>query len=140
MSSSCRIAIVGGGLAGLAAANALQTFGIEAQVFEAAPELGEIGASVNCSPQAVKALIAVGVGEQIAAIGHKSPGTYTRNMQTGEFLDFNDRIAMIRSTARPITPFTAPIWSTPLPILWTRAAFISATASQALKSSPIGPP
>ncbi len=91
MSSSCRIAIVGGGLAGLAAANALKTVGIDAEVFEAAPELGEIGASVNTSPQAVKALHAIGVGEKIAAVGHLSPGIYTRNMQTGEFLDFNDR-------------------------------------------------
>ena len=56
MTSSCRLAIVGGGLAGLAAANALKTFGIEAEVFEAAPALGEIGAAVNTSPQAVKAL------------------------------------------------------------------------------------
>ena len=39
--------IVGGGLAGLAAAHALARFGIEAEVFEAAPALGEIGAAVN---------------------------------------------------------------------------------------------
>ena len=43
MSSSCRIAIVGGGLAGLATANALKMFGIAAEVFETAPALGEIG-------------------------------------------------------------------------------------------------
>ena len=61
--SICRIAIVGGGLAGLAAANALKTFGIKAEVFEAAPELREIGAAVNTSPQAVKALQAIGVGD-----------------------------------------------------------------------------
>src|SRR6478735_7640074 len=91
MSSSCRIAIVGGGLAGLAAANALKTFGIEAEVFEAASALGEIGAAVNSSPQAVKALRAIGVGEQAAAVGHLSRGIYTRNMQTGEFLEFSDR-------------------------------------------------
>jgi salicylate hydroxylase len=89
--SSCRLAIVGGGLAGLAAANALKTFGIEAEVFEAAPALGEIGAAVNTSPQAVKALQGIGVGDQVAAVGHLSPGIYTRNMQTGEFLEFNDR-------------------------------------------------
>src|ERR1044071_2931441 len=91
MPSSCRIAIVGGGLAGLAAANALKTFGVKAEVFETAPALGEIGAAVNSSPQAVKALQAIGVGDQIAAVGHLSRGIYTRNMQTGEFLEFNDR-------------------------------------------------
>jgi salicylate hydroxylase len=91
MSLSCRIAIVGGGLAGLAAANALRSFGMEPDVFEAAPALGEIGAAVNASPQAVKALRAIGVGDQVAAVGYASPGIYTRNMQTGEFLEFNDR-------------------------------------------------
>lgn len=91
MSASCRVAIVGGGLAGLAAANALKTFGIAAEVFEAAPALGEIGAAVNTSPQAVKALQAIGLGEKIAAVAHLSRGIYTRNMQTGEFLEFNDR-------------------------------------------------
>ena len=38
-----RIAIVGGGLAGLGAAHALKAFGFQAEVYEAAPELGEIG-------------------------------------------------------------------------------------------------
>ncbi len=91
MPSGCRIAIVGGGLAGLAAANALKTFGMKAEVFETAPALGEIGAAVNASPQAVKALRAIGVGDKVAAVGYSSPGIYTRNMQTGEFLEFNDR-------------------------------------------------
>jgi salicylate hydroxylase len=91
MSSSCGIAIVGGGLAGLAAAQALNTFGMKAEVFETAPALGEIGAAVNVSPQAVKALQAIGVGDKVAAVGHLSPGIYTRNMQTGEFVEFNDR-------------------------------------------------
>src|SRR6185369_9337803 len=91
MASSCRIAIVGGGLAGIAAAHALKTVGIQADVFETAPALGEIGAAVNVSPQAVKALQAIGVGDRIAAVGNTSPGIYTRNMQTGEFLELNDR-------------------------------------------------
>jgi salicylate hydroxylase len=91
MPSGCDIAIVGGGLAGLAAAQALRTVGIRAEVFEAAPALGEIGAAVNVSPQAVKALQAIGVGDQVAAVANSSPGIYTRNMQTGEFLELNDR-------------------------------------------------
>ncbi len=85
------IVIVGGGLAGLGAANALKTFGFPVEVYEAAPGLGEIGAAVNTSPNATKALQAVGVGEQIAACANLSPGIYTRNMQTGEFVEFRDR-------------------------------------------------
>ena len=105
MSSSCRIAIVGGGLAGLAAANALRTFGIEADVFEAAPALGEIGAAVNSSPQAVKALRAIGVGDRVAAVAYSSPGIYTRNMQTGEYLEFNDRFKAAERYGAPYYSF-----------------------------------
>ena len=85
------MAIIGGGLAGLGAANALAHFGIEAEVFEAAPALGEVGAAVNIAPNAARALAAIGLAEKIAAAGSSSPGIYTRNMQTGEFLEFNDR-------------------------------------------------
>ena len=105
MSSSCRIAIVGGGLAGLAAANALKTFGMKAEVFETAPVLGEIGAAVNSSPQAVKALHAIGVGDKVAAVGHLSRGIYTRNMQTGEFLEFNDRLKAAEKYGAPYYTF-----------------------------------
>jgi salicylate hydroxylase len=105
MSSSCRIAIVGGGLAGLAVANGLKAFGIEAQVFEAAAALGEIGAAVNTSPQAVKALRAIGLGDKIAAVAHASPGMYTRNMQTGEFLEFNDRFKLAERYGAPYYSF-----------------------------------
>ena len=91
MTQTDGIAIIGGGLAGLAAANALATFGLKAEVYEAAAVLGEIGAGVNTSPQANKALLAIGLGEKLAAVGNSSPGIYTRNMQTGEFLEFRDR-------------------------------------------------
>jgi salicylate hydroxylase len=84
------IAIVGGGLAGLAAANALATFGFEAEVFEQSSTLSEIGAGISISSQAVKALRAIGVGEKLAAVGNVSRGVLTRNMQTGEPLDFRE--------------------------------------------------
>src|SRR3954464_5736742 len=105
MPSSCRIAIVGGGLGGLAAANALQTFGMKAEVFETAPALGEIGAAVNSSPQAVKALQAIGVGDKVAAVAHLSRGIYTRNMQTGDFLEFNDRYKAAEKYGAPYYTF-----------------------------------
>jgi salicylate hydroxylase len=83
-----RITIVGGGLAGLAAANALARFGFAVEVFEQSPALGEIGAGISISSQAVKALRAIGVGEKLAAVGNASEGIQTRNMQTGEPLEF----------------------------------------------------
>src|SRR5215469_17956100 len=91
MSQARRIAVVGGGLAGLATAHTLGAFGMTADVYEAAPALGEIGAAVNTSPNATKVLQAIGLSEKIAAIGNPAPGMYTRNMQTGAFLEYNDR-------------------------------------------------
>jgi salicylate hydroxylase len=105
MPSSCKIAIVGGGLAGLATAQALKSVGLKAEVFEQAPALGEIGAAVNTSPQAVKALRAIGAGEKIAALGTRSPGIYTRNMQTGEFLELNDRMKAAERFGAPYYTF-----------------------------------
>ena len=66
-------------------------FGIHAEVFEAAAALGEVGSTVNASPQAVKVLRAIGLAEQVAVVANSLPGMYTRDMQTGEFLEFNDR-------------------------------------------------
>jgi salicylate hydroxylase len=105
MSQGKRLTIVGGGLAGLAVANALKSAGISAEVFEAAPALGEIGAAVNVSPQAVKALQAIGVGDKIADVGHLSRGIYTRNMLTGEFLEFNDRFKAAERYGAPYYTF-----------------------------------
>jgi salicylate hydroxylase len=91
VSNTCPIAIIGGGLAGLATAHSLAAFGFEADVFERAPTLGEIGAGINISPQAVKALAAVGLGDRLAAVGNVLPGFVTRDMHTGEQLEHYDR-------------------------------------------------
>ncbi|MDR5832518.1 FAD-dependent monooxygenase [Caballeronia sp. LP006] len=105
MTTKCRIAIVGGGLAGTATANALKTFGIEAELFEAAPALGEIGAAVSCSPQAVKALWGLGAKEAVDAVGHRSPGEYMLQMQTGEFIQSRDRFKLAEKWGAPYYSF-----------------------------------
>ncbi|HTZ03045.1 MAG TPA: FAD-dependent monooxygenase [Xanthobacteraceae bacterium] len=90
-----RIAIVGGGLAGLATAAALAHFGIDAEVFEQSPQLGEIGAGINVSPQAIRALRAVGLGVPIAAIANIAPGVLTRDLYSGATLDYRDQAAAV---------------------------------------------
>ncbi len=90
MADKPRIAIVGGGLAGLATAKALDTFGFEAEIFERASSLSEIGAGINTSPQAVKALRAIGLGDRIAAVANVAVGVFTRDMYTGEKLEYRD--------------------------------------------------
>ena len=60
-----RVAIIGGGIGGLAAARALCRRGIEVSIYEAAPELREIGAGVALGPNAMKALRSLGLEDDV---------------------------------------------------------------------------
>jgi salicylate hydroxylase len=99
------VAVVGGGLAGLAAANALGAFGFDVEAFEPSSTLAEIGAGINISPQAVKALAAIGLGEKLAAVANLSPGIFTRDMHTGERLEFRDMRAQSTRYGAPYYTF-----------------------------------
>jgi salicylate hydroxylase len=56
-----RVAIVGGGLGGLAAALFLRAAGVEARVYEQAAELREVGAGIVVSPNMVRPLARLGL-------------------------------------------------------------------------------
>ena len=62
-----RIAIVGGGLGGLAAALFLRQAGLEATVYEQVPELREVGAGIVVSPNMVRPLRRIGLAEKLSA-------------------------------------------------------------------------
>jgi salicylate hydroxylase len=64
-----RVAIVGGGIGGVAAANALLQAGIEVGVYEQAPELKEVGAGVAIHPNGVRMLRRLGFGEELVRFG-----------------------------------------------------------------------
>jgi len=70
------VVIVGGGIGGLFAANALIAHGLCVSVYEQAPELGEVGAGVFLTPNSVRQLQRVGLGDQVercgARVGHGS--------------------------------------------------------------------
>lgn len=69
-------AIVGGGICGLAAANALRFRGIDVTVFEQAPALGEVGAGVFIYPNSLRQLERMGLGDALAQVGAKvGPGS-----------------------------------------------------------------
>ena len=69
MSASLRVAIVGGGIGGVAAANALRQVGIEAHVYEQAPALKEVGAGVALHPNGVRMLRRLGFGDALPRFG-----------------------------------------------------------------------
>jgi 2-polyprenyl-6-methoxyphenol hydroxylase-like FAD-dependent oxidoreductase len=64
-----RAIVIGGGIAGLASALALTRRGWHVEVLERAPEFGEVGAGLSLWPNALRALDALGVGEQVRGRG-----------------------------------------------------------------------
>src|SRR5688572_26009405 len=62
MSSRLSVVIIGGGIGGLFAANALIAQGVRVAVYEQAPELGEVGAGVYVTTNAVRHIERVGLG------------------------------------------------------------------------------
>jgi len=81
-----RIAIIGGGIGGLAAALALERRGAETIVCEQSPELSEIGAGLNLTPNAVKALRALGLDREVEAIGWGSEWLMIRSWKSGRYI------------------------------------------------------
>jgi salicylate hydroxylase len=76
MASLPTVAIVGGGIGGLFAANALIAHGIRVSVHEQAPALGEIGAGVFVTPNSVRHLERVGLGPAVGKWGARvGPGS-----------------------------------------------------------------
>ena len=63
------VVIVGGGIGGLFAANALIAHGLQVSVYEQAPSLGEIGAGVFLTPNSVRQLQRVGLGPSVEKLG-----------------------------------------------------------------------
>ncbi|ESK92133.1 salicylate hydroxylase [Moniliophthora roreri MCA 2997] len=55
------VAVVGGGMCGLAAAYGLARAGVSVEVFESAAKLGEVGAGVGIGPNGVRALDGLGL-------------------------------------------------------------------------------
>ena len=70
------IAIVGGGIGGLFAANALMAHGLHVSVYEQAPALGEVGAGVFLTPNSVRQLERIGLGPAVEKWGARvGPGS-----------------------------------------------------------------
>jgi salicylate hydroxylase len=78
-----RIAIVGGGIGGLTLALALRQRGLEADVYEQAPELTEIGAAVALSANSIRELERLGLLEQLSAVSTEPTELIYRDWRGG---------------------------------------------------------
>ncbi|PNU06651.1 FAD-dependent oxidoreductase [Novosphingobium guangzhouense] len=92
---SKHIVIVGGGIAGMTAAAALAQQDFRVTLLESAPQLGEIGAGVTLSPNAMKGLDFLGVCETAAAVGVEPTRQRIQHWEDGRTL-----VQMDRSTQR----------------------------------------
>ncbi|RYF43901.1 MAG: flavin-dependent oxidoreductase [Comamonadaceae bacterium] len=63
------IAIIGGGIGGLSLALALHQQGLDCDVYEAVPELAEIGVGITLLPHAMRELAALGLQAELEALG-----------------------------------------------------------------------
>ena len=69
MKSQFEVVVVGGGIGGLFAANALIAHGIPVSVYEQTPALGEVGAGVFLTPNSVRQLHRVRLGQAVERWG-----------------------------------------------------------------------
>ena len=84
MARLSKIAIVGGGIAGLTAALALVREGIDVEVYEQAPELKEVGAGVQISSNGTRVLYALGLQEAVERMSSVPAAKEIRLWNTGQ--------------------------------------------------------
>src|SRR5689334_25112410 len=90
-----RVAIIGGGIGGLTAANALRRAGVEVSVYEAAGELKEIGAGVALHANAMRVLRFIGVEDAVRKVAGKTDYAVTRDGITGRVISKTSRARFV---------------------------------------------
>jgi salicylate hydroxylase len=90
-----KVVIIGAGIAGLTAAASLRAFGFESEVYEQAPQLGEVGAGLQLGPNAVKVLRALGLEEALLKVASEPPNIIS--------LNWNDATERFREPLRAIS-------------------------------------
>ena len=81
-----KILIAGGGLGGMTAAACLLKAGIDVEVFEQAPELGEVGAGIQLSANPMRVLGHLGLVERLRRAGYQPASYQFRMFDTDEIL------------------------------------------------------
>jgi salicylate hydroxylase len=79
-----KVIILGGGIGGLAAALALIRRGIDVTVYEAAPELKEVGAGIQIGPNGTRVLHALGLKAALEEMQMLAAGKQARLWNTGQ--------------------------------------------------------
>jgi 6-hydroxynicotinate 3-monooxygenase len=83
---SPRIAIIGAGLGGPAAAVLLQAAGYDVQVYEQSRAFSRIGAGIHLGPNLVRILDRIGIGRRLEETGVNPPAWISRKWDSGELM------------------------------------------------------
>jgi len=81
---SGKIGINGAGIGGLAAAIAMRRLGMDVVVFEQAARFARVGADINLTPNAVRALDGLGIGEALRDTAARPTHRISRTWDSGE--------------------------------------------------------
>src|SRR5580700_9234908 len=84
MAANPAVAIIGAGIAGLAAAATLRKIGIPAVIYEQAHAFARIGAGIQMNPNAMKVLRGLGLESRIRGVGFAPQVGYNRDWDTGQ--------------------------------------------------------
>ena len=77
------VAVCGGGIGGLATAIALRKFGLDVTVYEQTRQFARVGADINLTPNAVRALDGLGIGPAIRESAARPQFRISRTWDTG---------------------------------------------------------
>ena len=88
MAAHDRIAVIGAGIGGLATALALLRRGLDVEVYEQAPQLGEVGAGIQISSNGTRVLYALGLEEALRRVQVLPSRRHIRHWSTGETWDW----------------------------------------------------
>lgn len=77
------IAVIGAGIGGLAVSASLRKAGFETTIYEQAQAFARVGAGIQMSPNAMRVLYGIGVGEQVRAAAFQPPNWRNRDSDTG---------------------------------------------------------
>ena len=84
MTRKLRVGVIGGGIGGVALTSALAQRGVDVHVFERAAAFGEIGAGIQVTPNAVKVLEALGLGDGLRKVAFLPQAIVGRNWDTAK--------------------------------------------------------
>lgn len=86
MQGKPRIAVIGAGLGGTAAAALLQRQGFNVRLYEQAPAFSRLGAGIHVGPNVMKIMRRIGIEDGLNAMGCHPDYWYSRDWKTGEVI------------------------------------------------------